>query len=57
MGFELADWPSIGRLGLDWQIGIGLADWYWIDKLVDCWHWIGDGLAYDWWIRDGLVQD
>ena len=57
MGFELADWPSIGRLRLDRQIGIGLADWYWIEKLVDYWHWIGDGLAYDWWIRDGLVQD
>jgi len=40
---------------MHWQIGIGLADWYWIGGLVMNWR-IGIGLALDWWIDPGLAD-
>ena len=40
---------------MDWRIGIGLADWYWIGGLVLDWR-IGIGLA-DWYWIGRLVMD
>ena len=52
---------------MDWQIGIGLPDWYWIGRfpmvwyyiseLVGDWRWIDIELALDWqWIGEGLAE-
>ena len=40
---------------MDWQIGNGLADWYWIGELALDWR-IGIGLALNWWVDPGLAD-